>query len=290
VGPASAEKNLAQSNFRVLYGDSKEAAKNVPKYQDEIFSALRRFLCACAQKWGMHEDIAIDAFKRIQKEIFCSHDAREEALGEVAKTAQRIWTTDEKMPAGPGREFCSVLNEAIRSDDKELMAAAMPIIRAINTLCVIRGVRSELQLKYPRDGVCYRGGGLGSAALPFFKVGTVYRVPGFLATSFSRDVAERFLLQSFEGDPDLPCVLWIIHLDPRGEANPVYRCKQVNFVESSKFGDSEQEFLFAPYSVFTVRSVELSARATYLAPHVIHLDAAVDNRLESETLPLAPWY
>ena len=65
---------------------------------------------------------------------------------------------------------------------------------------------------------------------------------------------------------------------------------QVNYVESSKFGDAEAEFLFAPYSAFTVVSVAPSAQNSYLAPHVITLTAAVDNRLEPEDLPLAPWY
>jgi hypothetical protein len=64
----------------------------------------------------------------------------------------------------------------------------------------------------------------------------------------------------------------------------------VNYVESSKFGDAEAEFLFAPYSVFTVETVELSSRNTYLDPHVVTLRAAVDNRHEPEDLPLAPWY
>ena len=66
--------------------------------------------------------------------------------------------------------------------------------------------------------------------------------------------------------------------------------RQVNLVESSKFGEAEAEFLFAPYSAFTVVSVEASAPNSYLAPHVVTLAAAVDNRLEPEDLPLAPWY
>jgi hypothetical protein len=64
----------------------------------------------------------------------------------------------------------------------------------------------------------------------------------------------------------------------------------VKYVESSKFGDAEAEFLFAPYSAFTVVSVEPSDSNSYLAPHVMTLDAAVDNRLEPEDLPLAPCY
>ena len=48
------------------------------------------------------------------------------------------------------------------------------------------------------------------------------------------------------------------------------------------------EYLFAPYSVFTLLSVEWSDKNS--APHKLVLEAAVDNRLEEETLPLAPWY
>ena len=62
----------------------------------------------------------------------------------------------------------------------------------------------------------------------------------------------------------------------------MYQCRS-NF-------DAEQEFLFAPYSVFTVASTEWSANPVDDAPHVIHLLAALDNRKESEDMPLAPWY
>ncbi len=61
-------------------------------------------------------------------------------------------------------------------------------------------------------------------------------------------------------------------------------------MESSKFGDAEAEFLFSPYSTFTVVSAAPSAPNSYLNPHVITLSAAVDNRLEPGDLPLAPWY
>jgi hypothetical protein len=74
---------------------------------------------------------------------------------------------------------------------------------------------------------------------------------------------------------------------------PARRCAgpgQVSYVESSRFGGAEEEFLFAPYSVFTVVSAAPTAPNGYLDPHVITVAAAVDNRLEPEDLPLAPWY
>jgi hypothetical protein len=64
----------------------------------------------------------------------------------------------------------------------------------------------------------------------------------------------------------------------------------VNYVESSKFGDAEAEFLFAPYSTFTVARVEWSPKPNYRTPHRVWLRAARDNLVEPEDLPLAPWY
>ena len=49
----------------------------------------------------------------------------------------------------------------------------------------------------------------------------------------------------------------------------------------------EGEFLFAPYSVFTVRKVEWSHGDG--EPHHITIAAALDNSLEPDDLPLAPW-
>ena len=48
------------------------------------------------------------------------------------------------------------------------------------------------------------------------------------------------------------------------------------------------QYLFAPYSAFTVVSATWNL-GTSLDPHVIELHAAVDNKEEPEDLPLAPW-
>jgi hypothetical protein len=50
----------------------------------------------------------------------------------------------------------------------------------------------------------------------------------------------------------------------------------------------EWEYLFAPYSAFTVRDVRWNTGDT-LNPHVIELDAAPDNKEVPEDVPLAPW-
>ena len=88
-------------------------------------------------------------------------------------------------------------------------------------------------------------------------------------------------------------VLWKIHLDPYNH------CKHVNLIQkvSPYLGagpggavpdDGEKEYLFVPYSAFTVLSASWNA-GTLEDPHVIELLTAVDNKAKPEDLPLAPW-
>ena len=51
---------------------------------------------------------------------------------------------------------------------------------------------------------------------------------------------------------------------------------------------AEGEYLFAPYSVFTLASVKWSSDLN--KPHEFTLLPATDNKKEDENLPLAPWY
>jgi hypothetical protein len=133
----------------------------------------------------------------------------------------------------------------------------------------------------------FRGGELPLKHAEFYEAGKNYRVPGFFATSFNEDVAYRFLYIKFaEGKTP---VKWIVELDPRGRDALQYRCKHVNFCKNSDV-PGEEEFLFAPYSVFTVISLTAPPAPTDDDPVIVRLQAAVDNLKEPEDLPLAPWY
>mmetsp|Transcript_15838 Transcript_15838/g.42773 ORF Transcript_15838/g.42773 Transcript_15838/m.42773 type:complete len:122 (-) Transcript_15838:677-1042(-) len=85
-----------------------------------------------------------------------------------------------------GREFCSFINQALRDDIEDHLQDLVPVVRAINTLCVGRDQASKGL--WPSDGICFRGGALPDKHLSFFTVGKKYRVPGFLATSFKEKV------------------------------------------------------------------------------------------------------
>ena len=56
---------------------------------------------------------------------------------------------------------------------------------------------------------------------------------------------------------------------------------QVNLVRNTHHPD-EDEFLFSPYSVFTVGVCDWANRTVTLTP-------ALDNTCEPEDLPLCPW-
>ena len=107
-------------------------------------------------------------------------------------------------------------------------------------------------------------------------------------------------------DAGLPPVHWIVRVDPKGEKSlrcvlPVCaalllrvmqprrsRCRHVNLVEKSNV-KGEVEFLFAPFSVFTVVSAHAPVKPTASNPIVIVLEAAIDNRDEPDDLPISPW-
>jgi hypothetical protein len=66
-------------------------------------------------------------------------------------------------------------------------------------------------------------------------------------------------------------------------------CVHVNYVDRTNC-PGEREFLFVPYSVFTVEEVKWQPNPTWTNPHVVVLKVAIDNSLQSEDLPLAPWH
>ena len=146
--------------------------------------------------------------------------------------------------------------------------------------------RGELGFGDWRDGegvghATWRGGGFRDEFKAFFTPGKLYRVPGVLATSIDKHVAEQFIQRA---PKDQPRALWCIRVDGRGKTNRKYRCKHASMVRSTLV-TGEAEFLYAPYSCFRVEKVDYTCSV-----YQIVVSAAVDNMLEPPNLPLAPWY
>ncbi len=192
---------------------------------------------------------------------------------------QRLWTSAVLLR---GREFCSILNEAIRVDDPKISANVVSIVRGINCLSVTRGLKS-MDVQWPVDFKLYRGGGLPNQHQSFFSVGKRYRVPMYLATSTDWALCQRTFCYREHSINGHPPVLFIVQI------NPQYRCMHVNYITRRNCGE-EREFLFVPYSVFEVMQVEWKQAPTWQSPHIVCLNAMSDNMLYPEDLPLAPWH
>ena len=234
-------------------------------------------------------------------------------LAKVPAAAQRMWTSTQKFQSTT--ELCSIINAAIRSDHPMIISPAAVLTRGINQLCIARrvvsfgssgggtggganhlndGVLDSLTVKFPTDGKTYRGATLPDEHRAFYTVGTHYRVPGYLATSFNERVAKQFAKRAWQAAHDSsnegkPAVVYVVQVDPAGEEDEDELCQNANYIANSLV-PGEDEYLFVPYSVFTVTNVEWSPTPNYKKPHRIYIEASSDCMLEPEDLKLAPWY
>ena len=204
----------------------------------------------------------------------------------VDAAAEYLWTSAKSHSLFKDMTLCSVLNAVIRDDIAAEIEAAATVFRNLNSRRVARvniGGKA-VDTSYPPKGETWRGGSFRRQFRSFFTQGIKYRVPGFLATSRKRHVATHFASMATKTHP---CALWRIAFDPRGKDHAEYRVQHMTFVTKTLFR-GEGEYLFAPYSVFTLMSVQWSDELR--KPHEFVIQPAVDNKKEDENLPLTPWY
>jgi hypothetical protein len=265
------QRTFASSNFKAVYDKTP-----VPTGPLELGAALQNVLREYCEAEGVDwPSEGQRFFGELQSEAMKNSGELAEA-DMIPIAAQRMWTSALSLA---GREFCFIVNYAGRQDTPRFVEPLAVLSRAINKNCVTeRGPAAAATVqRHPSGNVCFRGGGFLDDHRGFFAAGQKFRQPAFLATSFSRGVAENFI--RMRGGDD--CVLWTIRIDPER------KCKHVNLVTKTNV-EGEQEYLFAPYSAFTVLTAAWS-EGTIASPHTIELLAAVDNKDEPEDLPLAPW-
>ena len=257
-----AGRTLATSKFKTAYMQA-----SVPEGPMDLGMKLGTLIQEYCGQEGIDWVAEGEPFlKQLQREAMRNMD------DPVEQMMQRMWTSTLTLRQ---REFCFILNYMARADAQPSASAVAGLSRGINKLCVSIPPRPP----FPPGDVCYRGGGFDDRYRSFFVGSRKYRQPAYLATSFSEAVARQFIVE--RGGDD--CVLWRVRIDP------VRKCHHVNLVTKTVPGlPDEQEYLFAPYSAFTVLSSTWNA-GTAADPHVIELQAAVDNKAEREDLPLAPW-
>jgi hypothetical protein len=263
VRPARASplaRTLHSSNFKRCYDGTAAPTDSTVMWQS--MEELLRAFCG-AEQIGWGEGFVF--LTRLRQEAERSNDDL------VAERVQRMWTSALQLR---GRELCSILNCAARADTPQFVKPLAVLVRAINMLCVTVGRSVQL------PQLCYRGGGFDDRHREWYAahVGQKMRQPSFLAASVSRAVADGFMARSNQRRK----VRWVVRFDPAG-------CVHVNLVSKRVPGlVDESEYLFAPYSTFTLQAVRWGDGTT-ADPHQLELMAAADNRVESELLPLAPW-
>ena len=279
------ERTFATSNFKRYYDDAE-----APLFQHYLLSAVNNMLKLYANRLNPLKNRSTLAthvnefMKKIQNDAFKAHKDMGEDVGIVA---EYLWTSGKIHRVVNNMELCSVLNAVIRDDIEEEVKAAVVFFRSINARRVKRVAgRHAVDTSYPPKGETWRGGGFRLRHRAFYDsmVGKKYRVPGFLATSSKRSVAANF---AFDLHGANFCVIWKIIFDKRGKKHPEYRVQHMTFVSNTLI-KGENEYLFAPYSAFTLVSIKWSTKVR--TPHELVIQAAVDNRAEDENLPLAPWY
>ena len=259
-------RTLASSNFRVAYTKTK-APDSLMKLGAKLGDLIKTYCIAHSIPYDDDEGEAF--FDQLMEDMDAGGN------DSVPEAVQRMWTSFRQLR---GCEFCAIMNEAARDDEPNRMAPAAALTRAITKLCVTPDEHLP-QPPFPPDFICFRGGGFDDKYRDFFAPGREFRQPAFLATSFLESKVDLFISRS-----TVPVkVKWLVRIDPE------LKCRHVNLVTKRVPGlPDEQEYLFAPYSAFTVVSTKWGA-GTSADPHSIELLAAPDNKVVSERLPLAPW-
>jgi len=286
--------DLGSSHFKREYG-----RQSAPRYPGVLLEAVASIVHGFCGARGIPDDAAHEFIGKLLEQ-------HKEHLGvgemAVALTAQELWTATEVVEGGP--ELCTMYNAVLREDLASLAASSATLARSLNSALVWPDDDERQALPFPGGakaagrnkstgkGKCFRGGGFldSDTTRAFFgQPKHKFRVPQFLATSFSRPVAEDFVrraegaLAANPGGAANATVLWTILLDGK------QRCFHVNRLTESHV-ENEVEFLFAAFSAFSVVKAVWSKTPTNAkTPHHITIRAAVDNADEPEDLPLAPW-
>ena len=272
---------------------------------EQVYTKVNEFLDAYCREHGLMSDAEQQClqtfYAAIRGETATHPDGA--TLGPVGATAELLWTSARPfrgMPPQHAHAFYRLINMALIHDQPLLAPSVAGFARAINDSLIVKPAREGRQRFPPeRDGLyrTWRGGGFGldghaslspAALRTFFTVGKKYRQPCFLATSFNESKADDFIGLATNTER----VKWIVHFDPRGDRSHYatfddrYRVKHVAYISHSHVG-GEAEYLFAPYSVFTVRRVQWGTGTRPV--HTIELDPAPEGKDESDDLPLAPW-
>jgi hypothetical protein len=276
------KRTFESSKYRIAYHSTA-----VPTKSFELLKAVHDLI---EQYCVLHSldsgTVGDDFYHRLEREAMRNGTT---LVTDLDVATQFLWSSALTLDPSHPKEFCSIINSALYTDNEKVVAPVAVIVRALNRLIDRHPLPSGAPLPFPPGGECWRGGGFDDSKQSFFTVGRQYRVPSYLATSFAQATAQLFKDRAVMAGGHSG-VLWRVLVDPRGATEYFkYRCKNACHIQHT-LTPGEEEYLFAPYSVFTVVDVVWSANPTNsITPHRITIVALTDNLEASSYLPLAPW-
>jgi hypothetical protein len=104
---------------------------------------VRKTIFKYSSKNGAEQAAAEQFFKALQAQAFVH---AKDLSDSISVSAGLIWTSQLLLTLRDGRttEFCGILNRFLRELDGDLMPEACVVVRAINSLCVLRHEPSKL--------------------------------------------------------------------------------------------------------------------------------------------------
>eukprot|EP00438_Fugacium_kawagutii_P019322 Skav202373 [mRNA] locus=scaffold1406:160285:161868:+ [translate_table: standard] len=253
-GSAKARLTFANSSFKELY----DGCKLPEDY------GVMDFICDFVN-WLRAENLA-DVAQAVKAKLL--EKSQEFSVFQLATFA---WTLADEVD---GHQLCSYINGIVREDSKERLKPLIPMVRAMNKFIVSRGGAAEQDWPV----ITYRGPAMPCDQIHFFEGGKQYRCPMFLSTSFQKEVAMDFARMN--GKKGKAPVMFHVRYDKQ------LRCAHVKYLKKVASIESEEEFLFPPYSTFTVTLPPRQDGKIW----IIEVAAQHDNKEAPEDLPLAVWH
>jgi len=205
-------------------------------------------------------------------------DAEKVRIGAV-----RAWTTSDSVQSKNGDfvTFFGCVQEQLRNDT--LRFDGVRFGRSLNFFLSNRAQKRVSQC-LPSTNYSTRCCWLSKDAVEWFVLHLVYRYAGYLASTDKPMVALDFLINTFRlPHIDVP-VMFRFHFGEDG-------CAHVKKLEDHTTEHGENEWLFAPYSTFTVeKAADLSKEYSKNDPVCIDLRVWPCNKDAPQDTPLARWH
>jgi len=274
-----ADFSFETSSYKTLYHDERTHS---PADKAEVLKVTRNLLEKYAEETAGDITKGIRLYDAIVRRLDeTAAPQAQPGLTEVQYIAGRLWSCDET--ADLGKELCSILNHVLRQDEGLAFEHAVQFSHALGSLCVLpRNGANPLTM--PAQATTYRGTYIPHKEMAIFGKLHTYRCAMFLATSFSKDQANKFLADGAASNTDKHAVIFEFTRDET--------CKHAIYIEDITSCRGETELLIQAYSAFEVTQVS-GARpdklGTRSVPMVVKVRVIADGKTVAEDLPVAKW-